>query len=309
MGFQNENKLKLGASVKATINDKVVEAKVIGVGFNRVTLRSEKGNEAAYAFNSDKFLKWFNKVPLTEHMRLHAENKQDSADDLLKGVKVVTSGPSVKERTSTPKESKESKFKLDFDFADQSETYFLLMADLYANEERKKRLSGLFSPMLYETRGFQFSMIVIHALSYMAELKHHSDHEWNAMIENRNIDEAFFESFDDMDITDLTLFIRVIEAYAKKLKREEGKGDNGYGITLEEWAKYLPKNKEEAKFVAQLLCDGGINKYDLTCAGLTPNLLADNLWSYGLRDEDYDDEGNVIKPENENEGEAENLEN
>ncbi|WRC45821.1 hypothetical protein E5L14_06940 [Helicobacter pylori] len=309
MGFQNENKLKLGASVKATINDKVVEAKVIGVGFNRVTLRSEKGNEAAYTFNSDKFLKWFNKVPLTEHMRLHAENKQDSADDLLKGVKVVTSGPSVKERTSTPKESKESKFKLDFDFADQSETYFLLMADLYANEERKKRLSGLFSPMLYETRGFQFSMIVIHALSYMAELKHHSDHEWNAMIENRNIDEAFFESFDDMDITDLTLFIRVIEAYAKKLKREEGKGDNGYGITLEEWAKYLPKNKEEAKFVAQLLCDGGINKYDLTCAGLTPNLLADNLWSYGLRDEDYDDEGNVIKPENENEGEAENLEN
>ncbi|WRC35496.1 hypothetical protein E5L23_04740 [Helicobacter pylori] len=31
MGFQNENKLKLGASVKATINDKVVEAKVINI--------------------------------------------------------------------------------------------------------------------------------------------------------------------------------------------------------------------------------------------------------------------------------------
>ncbi|GAA6828483.1 hypothetical protein HpBT230_13220 [Helicobacter pylori] len=31
--------------VKATINGKVVEAKVIGIGFNRVTLRSEKGNE------------------------------------------------------------------------------------------------------------------------------------------------------------------------------------------------------------------------------------------------------------------------
>ncbi|GAA8911321.1 hypothetical protein BTM222_11050 [Helicobacter pylori] len=46
-------------------------------------------------------------------------------------------------------------------------------------------------------------------------------------------------------------------------------------------------------FVAQLLCDGGINKYDLACAGLTPNVLADNLWSYGFRDEDYD-EGNVI---------------
>ncbi len=121
MGFQNENKLKLGASVKATINDKVVEAKVIGVWFNRVTLRSEKGNEATYAFNSDKFLKWFNKVPLTEHMKLHAENKQDNADDLLKGIKIVTSGPSVKERASTPKEpkEKEDKFKLDFNFDDK----------------------------------------------------------------------------------------------------------------------------------------------------------------------------------------------
>ncbi len=197
MGFQNENKLELGASVKATINDKVVEAKVISIGFNRVTLRSQKGNEAAYAFNSDKFLKWFNKVPLTEHMKLHAENKQDSADDLLKGIKVVTSGPSVKERTSNAKE-KESKFKLDFDFADKAETSFMLMADLYANDERKKRLSTLFAPMLYETRGFQFTMVVLHALTYMADLKHHSDHEWLKMIENRNLDEAFFESFDDM---------------------------------------------------------------------------------------------------------------
>ncbi|GAA7719234.1 hypothetical protein JP0160_11780 [Helicobacter pylori] len=32
MGFQNENQLKVGASVKATINDKVVEAKVISMG-------------------------------------------------------------------------------------------------------------------------------------------------------------------------------------------------------------------------------------------------------------------------------------
>ncbi|EMG91896.1 hypothetical protein HMPREF1403_00227 [Helicobacter pylori GAM201Ai] len=236
-------------------------------------------------------------------MRLHAENKKA---DILDGVKVVTSGPSVKDRTSTPKEpkEKESKYKLDFDFADKSETYFLLMADLYANEERKKRLSGLFSPMLYETRGFQFSMIVIHALSYMAELKHHSDHEWNAMIENRNVDNAFFESFDDMDITDLTLFIRVIEAYAKKLKREEGKEDNGYGVTLEELARFLPKNQKEAKFVAQLLCDGGINKYDLTCAGLTENLLKDIEVNLGLATHEEVDEyfDNL-----ENEGEAENT--
>ncbi|GAA6965107.1 hypothetical protein ID0058_14170 [Helicobacter pylori] len=118
MGFQNENKLELGASVKATINDKVVEAKVINIGFNRVTLRSEKGNEAAYAFNSDKFLKWFKEVPLNEVATNHVEK---SGDDLLKGVKIVTSGPSVKERTSTPKEpkEKEDKFKLDFDFDDK----------------------------------------------------------------------------------------------------------------------------------------------------------------------------------------------
>ncbi|GAA9351790.1 hypothetical protein VN0948_13280 [Helicobacter pylori] len=45
MGFQNENQLKVGASVKATINDKVVEAKVINIGFNRVTLRSEKATK------------------------------------------------------------------------------------------------------------------------------------------------------------------------------------------------------------------------------------------------------------------------
>ncbi|MFP6043131.1 hypothetical protein ACLF94_07550, partial [Helicobacter pylori] len=238
MGFQNENKLELGALVKATINNKVVEAKVISIGFNRVTLRSQKGNEATYAFNSDKFLKWFNKVPLTEHMRLHAENKQDNADDLLKGINVVTSGPSVKERTSTPKEPKESKFKLDFDFNDKAETSFMLMADLYANDERKKRLSTLFAPMLYETRGFQFTMVVLHALTYMADLKHHSDHEWLKMIENRNLDEAFFESFDDMEVTDIHLFVNVIEAYTKKLKRPDGKGENGFGVSLEEWARF-----------------------------------------------------------------------
>ncbi len=73
MGFQNENQLKLGSSVKATINDKVVEAKVISIGFNRVTLRSEKGNEVSYAFNSEKFLKWFHKVDLNEVAKNHAE--------------------------------------------------------------------------------------------------------------------------------------------------------------------------------------------------------------------------------------------
>ncbi|GHR58121.1 hypothetical protein VN0511_11100 [Helicobacter pylori] len=103
MGFQNENQLKVGSSVKATINGKVVEAKVISIGFNRVTLRSEKGNEVSYAFNSEKFLKWFNQVPLNEVANNHAEK---SGEDLLKGIKIVTSGPTIKERTTTSKEKR-----------------------------------------------------------------------------------------------------------------------------------------------------------------------------------------------------------
>ncbi|MFP6140892.1 hypothetical protein ACLGAC_07165 [Helicobacter pylori] len=288
MGFQNENKLELGTSVKATINDKVVEAKVISIGFNRVTLRSQKGNEATYAFNSEKFLKWFKEVPLNEVSHNHAEK---SGDDLLKGLKIVTSGPSVKERTTTSKE-KESKFKLDFDFPDDTTSPFMVFANSYANEKRSKRLGLLFSPMSYGGMGFQASLIIIHSLSFMAYLKHHSDAEWNAMIENRNTEECFFDTFDDMLMGDVTLFCKVIETYARNLVRPDGKSS---GVTLEEWARFLPKNKEEAKFVAQLLCDGGINKYDLTCTGLTPEVLADNLWSYGFRDEDYDEEGNVIK--------------
>ncbi|MGN8514275.1 hypothetical protein ACR9MP_08130, partial [Helicobacter pylori] len=250
MGFQNENKLKVGASVKATINNKVVEAKVISVGFNRVTLRSEKGNEASYVFNSDKFLKWFNKVPLTEHMKLHAENeKEKSGEDLLKGVKVVTSGPSVKDRTATPKEPKESKFKLDFDFDDKTTSPFAIMMELYDNEKRSKRLGLLIAPMSYEGRGFQFSLIVIHALSFMVELKHHSDHEFNAMIENRNVEECYYDTFDDMLMGDVFTFCRAIEIYAKNLTRDNGK----VGVTLEDWAKFLPKNQKEAMFVVQLL--------------------------------------------------------
>ncbi|GAA7892746.1 hypothetical protein HpMS203_15010 [Helicobacter pylori] len=115
MGFQNENQLKVGALVKATINNKVVEAKVIGIGFNRVTLRSKKGNEVSYAFNSEKFLKWFHAVPVDEVAKNHAKSGKK---DILEGLKIVTSGPTIKERTTTPKE-KESKYKLDFDFADE----------------------------------------------------------------------------------------------------------------------------------------------------------------------------------------------
>ncbi|GAA7824712.1 hypothetical protein JP0183_11940 [Helicobacter pylori] len=278
MGFQNENQLKLGALVKATINDKVVEAKVIGIGFNRITLRSEKGNEVSYAFNSEKFLKWFNQVPLNEVAKNHAEK---SGEDLLKGVKIVTSGPTIKERTSTSKE-KESRFKLDFDFADDNNAYFRIIAEAYANEKRSKRLGVLFAPMSYEGGGFQASLIILHALSYASNFKYHSDAEWNAMIENRGEDDGFFNSFDEMLMGEVTLFCKVIETYAKKLKRPDGKGENGYGVTLEEWANLLPKNKNEALFVAQLLYDGGINKYGLSCAGLTENLLKDIEPAFGL---------------------------
>ncbi len=303
MGFQNENKLKIGALVKATINDKVVEAKVINIGFNRVTLRSEKGNEASYRFNSEKFLKWFKEVPLNEVAKNHAEK---SADDLLKGLKIVTSGPSVKERTSTPKE-KESKFKLDFDFPDENEGSFLTIAELYANEKRGSRLGVLFAPMSYNGGGFQASLIILHVLSYASSFKYHTDLEFNSMIENRDPDDCMFDSFNNMGMGDVFTFCKAMEIYALNSKN----GDKN-GITLEEWAWLLPKNQKEAKFVAQLLYDGGINKYDLTCAGLTENLLKDNRWSYGMRDEFYDDEGNVIKEGDEatalklkNEGEVE----
>ncbi|MFP6073682.1 hypothetical protein ACLF9C_07430 [Helicobacter pylori] len=285
MGFQNENELKVGASVKATINNKVVEAKVINIRFNRVTLRSQKGNEATYAFNSEKFLKWFKEVPLNEVANNHAET---SGDDLLKGIKIVTSGPSVKDRTTTPKE-KESKFKLDFDFADENEGSFLTIAELYANEKRSSRLGVLFAPMSYNGGGFQASLIILHALSYASSFKHHTDLEFKTMIENRDPESCMFDSFTNMGMGDVFTFCKAMEIYALNAKN----GDKN-GITLEEWGWLLPKNKKEALFVAQLICDGGINKYDLTCAGLTENLLKDNRWSYGMRDEFYDDEGNVI---------------
>ncbi|GAA8229745.1 hypothetical protein HpKG54_14920 [Helicobacter pylori] len=275
MGFQNENQLKVGALVKATINDKVVEAKVINIRFNRVTLRSEKGNEASYAFNGEKFLKWFKEVPLNEVSHSNAEK---SEKDLLKGLKIVTSGPSVKERTSTPKE-KESKYKLDFDFADEQEGNFITLAERYSNVKRSQRLGELFAPMSYEGGGFQASLIILHALSYAyaSNLKHHSDAEFNAMIENRDTEDCIFDSFDNMGMGDVFTFCKAMEIYALNSKN----GDKN-GISLEEWAWLLPKDKKEAKFVAQLLCDGGINKYDLSCVGLTKNLLKDFFNNIGL---------------------------
>ncbi|MBM0622542.1 hypothetical protein JQ294_07070 [Helicobacter pylori] len=299
MGFQNENKLKVGASVKATINNKVVEAKVISVGFNRVTLRSQKGNEAAYAFNSEKFLKWFKEVPLNEVAKNHDEK---SGEDLLKGVKIVTSEPSVKERTSTPKE-KEDRFKLAFGFKDRDVSNFEIMAEAYTLGDRKSRLGALITPMFFEGKGSQVTAIILTALNNAKGLNRHSDAEWSKMIESRNTDDCNYDTFDYMDRVATTLFCGVIKAYAEG--REEFNAEfndfspNGF------WATTLPKNKNEALFIAQLLCDGGINKYNLSCAGLTENLLKDIYNYIGLANVEEVDEyiDNLDKEE------AENLEN
>ncbi|UOR38220.1 hypothetical protein MPF94_02335 [Helicobacter pylori] len=270
MGFQNENQLKVGALVKATINDKVVEAKVINIRFNRVTLRSEKGNEVSYAFNSEKFLKWFHKVPLNEVAKNHAESGKK---DILEDLKVVTSGPSVKERTTTPKQ-KEDKYKLAFGFEGEKVSNSEVIIESYTLAERKSRLGVLLSPMFYEGKGNQITAIIITALAYAKDLNKHSDAEWSALIENRNIDECYWDTFDDMDREDIRLFCNLIVAYADGEKGE---------ITLDNpFSKVLPKDEKEAMFVAQLLCDGGINKYDLTCAGLTENLLKDIYDNIGL---------------------------
>ncbi|MFT2697260.1 hypothetical protein ACMWPR_07790, partial [Helicobacter pylori] len=261
------------ALVKATINGKVVEAKVINIGFNRVTLRSEKGNEVSYAFNSEKFLKWFNHTPLSEVAKNHAENGKK---DILEGLKILTSCPTIKQRTTTPKE-KESRYKLDFDFADENEGSFLTIAELYANEKRGSRLGVLFAPMSYNGGGFQASLIILHALSYASSFKHHTDLEFNAMIESRDPENCMFDSFNNMGMGDVFTFCKAMEIYAFNAKN----GDKD-GISLEEWAWLLPKNQKEAKFVAQLLCDGGINKYGLSCAGLTENLLKDIEPAFGL---------------------------
>ncbi|GHP83469.1 hypothetical protein JP0050_14950 [Helicobacter pylori] len=279
MGFQNENQLKVGALVKATINDKVVEAKVISIGFNRVTLRSEKGNEVSYAFNSEKFLKWFNHTPLSEVAKNHAESGNK---DILDGVKIVTSGPTIKEMTTTPKE-KEDRFKLAFGFRGVEEegvSVSEVMISDYTLTERKSRLGVLLSPMLYSGNGSQISALIITALANAKGFNKHSDAEWFKMIEARNEDECEVDTFDNLDRVVLTLYCNVIKAYAEW--REEFQNDFNDFSPSGFWAQVLPKNKNEALFVAQLLCDGGINKYGLSCAGLTAGLLADNLGYYGL---------------------------
>ncbi|MFP6194887.1 hypothetical protein ACLGB6_06920, partial [Helicobacter pylori] len=132
------------------------------------------------------------------------------------------------------------------------------------------------------------------ALSCAEGLNKHSDHEWLKMLENRNLEECYYNTFDNMELSSLTLFCKLITLYAEGEAEVQDLG----GI----WAQMLPTNKEEAMFIAQLLCDGGINKYNLSCGGLTKNLLNDFKPYMGLMDQESLDE--ILA--NENEGEVQN---
>ncbi|GAA8934464.1 hypothetical protein SLK237_13060 [Helicobacter pylori] len=206
----------------------------------------------------------------------HAEK---SGEDLLKGIKIVTSGPTIKQRTTTAKE-KEDKFKLAFGFKDSGKTSFEIIAEDYTLSDRKSRLGSLLSPMFFEGSGNQASAIIITALYYAKGLNKHSDAEWRAMIDNRDEEKCEIETLDHLDRVGTTLFCGVIKEYAEGNKEFEKElndfSPDGF------WAMTLPRNKNEALFIAQLLCDGGINKYGLSCVGLTENLLKDIYNNIGL---------------------------
>ncbi|GAA7678048.1 hypothetical protein JP0148_12060 [Helicobacter pylori] len=217
---------------------------------------------------------------MNEVAKNHAEK---SGEDLLKGVKIVTSGPTIKERTSTSKE-KEDKYKLAFSYRganDEGVSVSEIMIGDYTLTKRKSRLGVLLSPMFYEGNGNQITAIIITALAHAKDLNKHSDAEWSALIENRNTDGCYWDSFYDMDRVGTTLFCNVIREYALRLDKELEAELNDFSPS-DFWANLLPKNKNEALFVAQLLCDGGINKYGLSCAGLTENLLKDVELTFGL---------------------------
>ncbi|GHR30324.1 hypothetical protein VN0453_09150 [Helicobacter pylori] len=216
-------------------------------------------------------------MDLNEVAKNHAESGKK---DILEGLKIVTSGPSVKERTTTPKE-KEDKYKLAFGFKESGMTSFEIVAEDYTLSERKSRLGALLTPLFFEGKGFQAVAIIITALAHAKDLNKHSDAEWLALIENRNTDGCYYDTLDYMDRVETTLFCDVIRKYARRLDKELEAKFNDFSPSGF-WARTLPKNKNEAMFIAQLLCDGGINKYGLSCADLTENLLKDIYPVFGL---------------------------
>ncbi|GAA7528742.1 hypothetical protein JP0013_15460 [Helicobacter pylori] len=219
-------------------------------------------------------------MPLNEVAKNH---EKSGKKDILESLKIVTSGPTIKERTTTPKE-KEDKYKLAFSYRganNEGVSVSEIMIGDYTLTKRKSRLGVLLSPMFYEGNGNQITAIIITALAHAKDLNKHSDAEWSALIENRNTDGCYWDSFDDMDRVGTTLFCNVIREYALRLDKELEAELNDFSPS-DFWANLLPKNKNEALFVAQLLCDGGINKYGLSCAGLTENLLKDVELTFGL---------------------------
>ncbi|BAW76839.1 uncharacterized protein HPMKM5_1002 [Helicobacter pylori] len=219
-------------------------------------------------------------MPLNEVAKNH---EKSGKKDILESLKIVTSGPTIKERTTTPKE-KEDKYKLAFSYRganDEGVSVSEIMIGDYTLTERKSRLGVLLSPMFYEGKGNQITAIIITALAHAKDLNKHSDAEWSALIENRNTDGCYYDTLDYMDRVGTTLFCNVIREYALRLDKELEAELNDFSPSGF-WANLLPKNKNEALFVAQLLCDGGINKYGLSCAGLTENLLKDIEPAFGL---------------------------
>lgn len=162
-----------------------------------------------------------------------------------------------------------------------------LMIRDYTLTERKSRLGVLLSPMLFSGNGSQISALIITALANAKGFNKHSDAEWLSFIENRDLSLANLESFDHMDRMSITLFCNVIREYALGGEvQDEARNLSPNGL----WAEIMPKNKNEALFVVQLLCDGGINKYGLSCAGLTENLLKDIEVNLGLATHEEVDE-------------------
>ncbi|MGL2865618.1 hypothetical protein ACQKAX_07505, partial [Helicobacter pylori] len=160
-------------------------------------------------------------------------------------------------------------------------TSFEIIAEDYTLSERKSRLGALLSPMFFEGSGNQATAIIITALRHAKGLNKHSDAEWRAMIDNRDVEKCELTTLDNLDRVGTTLFCGVIKEYAERNNKEFEKELNDFSPDGF-WATTLPKNKNEALFVAQLLCDGGINKYGLSCAGLTENLLKDIFNNIGL---------------------------
>ncbi|GAA7646612.1 hypothetical protein JP0140_15580 [Helicobacter pylori] len=102
-------------------------------------------------------------MPLNEVAKNH---EKSGKKDILESLKIVTSGPTIKERTTTPKE-KEDKYKLAFSYRganDEGVSVSEIMIGDYTLTKRKSRLGVLLSPMFYEGNGNQITAIIITAL-------------------------------------------------------------------------------------------------------------------------------------------------